>query len=261
MKALSIRQPWAWLVCAGHKDVENRNWHIRMPPLLNYPADPKRIYVHTGKAIDKEAFKWIAARIPIPTIQKFMVNGLPDQGMFITGAIIGEVDIVGCKYRRGDMNSNLFSVWHEIGMYGLLLANPVLYAEPILCKGKLGFFEPDIDVLEGMEVKVKISYIGTQIDRRVGPQTVIRHQSDGKDSALDPGQSQKIWNHSPDGFQWGYGGSGPAQLALAILLDVTGDEARSVRLHQDFKWDKIATLDDSFVLTIDEIHDWLASHP
>lgn len=101
------------------------------------------------------------------------------------------------------------------------------------------------------------SYIGAQTEARVGPQTVVRHQSDGKDSILDPGRSQKVWNHSPDGFQWGYGGSGPAQLALAILLDVTGDEDLSVRLHQDFKRDKIAQLEDSFVLTEDEIRDWL----
>jgi hypothetical protein len=108
-----------------------------------------------------------------------------------------------------------------------------------------------------MEVKVSKSYIGAQTEQRVGPQTVVRHQSDGKDSILDPRRSQKVWNHSPDGFQWGYGGSGPAQLALAILLDVTGDEALSVRLHQDFKRDKIAQLDDSFVLTEAEIQTWL----
>ena len=106
-----------------------------------------------------------------------------------------------------------------------------------------------------------ISYIGSRKMGATGPQTVIRHQSDGHDFSLNPRLSQKVWNHSPDGFQWGYEGSGPAQLALAILLDLTGDEDRSVRLHQDFKRDKITTLDDSFVLTTDEIHDWLALHP
>ena len=35
---------------------------------------------------------------------------------------------------------------------------------------------------------------------------------------LSPKDSQKIVNHSPDGFEWGYGGSGPAQLSLAIVL-------------------------------------------
>ena len=39
---------------------------------------------------------------------------------------------------------------------------------------------------------------------------------------LDPTPSQKVWNHSPDGFNHGYSGSGPAQLALAIMLKLTG---------------------------------------
>lgn len=39
-------------------------------------------------------------------------------------------------------------------------------------------------------------------------------------SALDPSVSLALMNHSPTGFAWGYPGSGPAQLALALLLDV-----------------------------------------
>jgi hypothetical protein len=50
-------------------------------------------------------------------------------------------------------------------------------------------------------------------------------------------------NHSPTGFEWGYGGSGPAQLALAILADVFRNDQLAVRLHQRFKWDAIATLE------------------
>jgi hypothetical protein len=49
-------------------------------------------------------------------------------------------------------------------------------------------------------------------------------------------------NHSPTGFEWGYGGSGPAQLALAILADYLKDDARAVQLHQSFKWVCIARL-------------------
>src|SRR5262252_8545493 len=51
-----------------------------------------------------------------------------------------------------------------------------------------------------------------------------------------------LYNHSPAGFEWGYGGSGPSQLALALLADVTGDGARAVRLHQDFKWRVISRM-------------------
>ena len=44
-----------------------------------------------------------------------------------------------------------------------------------------------------------------------------------------------LWNHSPTGFEWGYGGSGPAQLALALLADHLGDADEAVALHQYFK--------------------------
>ena len=56
-------------------------------------------------------------------------------------------------------------------------------------------------------------------------------------------------NHSPTGFAWGYGGSGPAQLALAILADAFAKPnhkltagRRALLLHQAFKWEVIAGL-------------------
>ena len=75
---------------------------------------------------------------------------------------------------------------------------------------------------------------------------------------LSPKPSQAIINHSPDGFSWGYGGSGPAQLALALLLEEVG--ARLARAHyQQFKWDVIARLpqDQPWQLTSDQILDWV----
>ena len=48
-------------------------------------------------------------------------------------------------------------------------------------------------------------------------------------------------NHSPDGFQWGYGGSGPAQLALAMLAYEFGNSVAK-RYYQDFKWRFVARL-------------------
>lgn len=60
-------------------------------------------------------------------------------------------------------------------------------------------------------------------------------------NVLLPGESQAVINHSPDGFNWGYGGSGASQLALAILLRFTRKE-EAVRYHQPFKWQFIARL-------------------
>lgn len=59
---------------------------------------------------------------------------------------------------------------------------------------------------------------------------------------LEPKDSQAVRNHSPDGFSWGYSGSGPAQLALAILLDYTEDVQQALQHYQEFKSHVIAAL-------------------
>lgn len=69
------------------------------------------------------------------------------------------------------------------------------------------------------------------------------------DSAPLPARNDLV-NHSPDGFEWGYAGSGPSQLALAILthhFHTTGDsqelaDAKALALHHDFKAKLVATL-------------------
>ena len=64
-------------------------------------------------------------------------------------------------------------------------------------------------------------------------------------------------NHSPTGFAWGYGGSGPAQLALAILVDAfgPGHETDALDLYQLFKWERIARLpvSEAWTITSDEV--------
>lgn len=79
------------------------------------------------------------------------------------------------------------------------------------------------------------------------------------DKALSHAKSLKHVSHSPDGFNWGYGGSGPAQLAYAICHELYGkDIAR--RVYQDFKWRFLVAIeDDSFDLTLD-LAEFNASH-
>ena len=62
---------------------------------------------------------------------------------------------------------------------------------------------------------------------------------DGKE--LLPHESLKVRNHSPDGFYWGYGGSGPSQLALAICLKKLPKQ-EAINRYQEFKWNVIAQL-------------------
>ena len=60
---------------------------------------------------------------------------------------------------------------------------------------------------------------------------------------LTPERSLELANHSPSGFEWGYSGSGPAQLALALLLDYTDDENVALAEYMDFKAKVVSRLD------------------
>lgn len=50
-----------------------------------------------------------------------------------------------------------------------------------------------------------------------------------------------VVNHSPTGMEWGYGGSGPADLALNILMLFAGQDFAQEH-YQQFKWDMVATV-------------------
>ena len=62
--------------------------------------------------------------------------------------------------------------------------------------------------------------------------------------------------HSPDGFNWGYGGSGPADLARSILWDFIGTEP-TPRLYQDFKSHFVSGWKDTWKITSEEINKWI----
>lgn len=123
MQALSIRQPWAWLVLHASKDIENRNWRSRNPALR-----------FRGTCL-------IHARIALQTISDELrawvrqISGvdLPRTDEFPRGGFVGQVDVI-------DVVSASSSPWFE-GPCGLVLANP----KPLTfraCKRMLGFFEP-----------------------------------------------------------------------------------------------------------------------
>jgi len=124
MRALSIRQPWAWLITHGHKRIENRTWG----------TDHRgRVLIHTGKLLDDDAdFARDLAR-------KFGVT-IPDE--LRLGGIVGIARIVGCVTESD-------SPWFS-GPYGFTLR----YARPVLfvpCPGRLGFFRVDPSILSTIE--------------------------------------------------------------------------------------------------------------
>jgi hypothetical protein len=65
-------------------------------------------------------------------------------------------------------------------------------------------------------------------------------------------------HHSPDGFSWGYLGSGCAELARCILWDHLGFEPQPA-LYQKFKEDYIARfrMDQNWILGSEAIEAWL----
>ncbi len=135
MKALSIRQPWAWLVCAGIKDVENRTW-----------PTPVRGRVQVHASLSKASLdKFTLAAILRIASNKEAAPLMGEWDRLTRGAIIGEVDIIGCRRRVGTLGDGDVSKWHEVGQYGFYFENAVMYETPLPCKGRLGFFEPSFE--------------------------------------------------------------------------------------------------------------------
>lgn len=93
------------------------------------------------------------------------------------------------------------------------------------------------------------------VGHRYGLGTANVQVIEGEDRrVLDP--RYDLRNHSPDGFEWGYGGSGPAQLALAILADASANDEVALKHYQTVKARLIAPLqEDDWTLTEHDILD------
>lgn len=86
-----------------------------------------------------------------------------------------------------------------------------------------------------------------------GCQVVVIDSSQPDECYLLPPRHD-LRNHSPDGFNWSYNGSGPAQLSLALLADALGDDDRAQDTYQRFKFKVVSRIeDDQFELTEEEI--------
>ena len=93
-----------------------------------------------------------------------------------------------------------------------------------------------------------------------GPQPVFKQLlPDGEPTELSPSASLQLRDHSPDGFQWGYSGSGPSQLSLALLLDVTGNPELAQAHYHDFKFYMVASWGEEWQITSQEILEFISS--
>ena len=140
-KAISIKQPWAYLICAGIKDVENRTWPTKYRGRVYIHASAKPV----GQYFEIDVFtadqlNYLIQSKKINLIEKVQLS-----------AIIGHVDIVDCVINYDSIwaeQSDMFRRTHSAGIvsnppiYNWVLANPVLFDKPILnVKGKLSFWD------------------------------------------------------------------------------------------------------------------------
>lgn len=121
IQALSIRQPWAELIVAGHKLVENRTWRTLHSGLL---------VIHAPAAIDKRA---LAALREAGTV-------LPDQ--LPTRAFLGFVTLEGIH----DEHDGCCAPWGEPAVKHWTLTGPQRFAAPAPGSGAQGLFDVPIDV-------------------------------------------------------------------------------------------------------------------
>lgn len=73
-------------------------------------------------------------------------------------------------------------------------------------------------------------------------------------------ERRDLRHHSAAGFSWGYGGSGPAQLAIAILADASGDDTRALAHYLEYRLDVIARLTPGqpFEISAVDARSWLS---
>jgi len=118
MKTLSVRQPWAWLIVNGYKNIENRSRRTKH-------RGP--VYIHASKTVEKKALERLKEERP----------DIPFPETFETGGIVGRAEITDCV----DESS---SSWFE-GPHGYVMeqAAPLSFF-PV--KGRLGLFTPKEDL-------------------------------------------------------------------------------------------------------------------
>jgi hypothetical protein len=121
MKALTVKNPWAWLIIHGGKDVENRSWRT------NYRG---RLLIHASKRPEE-----IEPSLPGQATAEeiILLNALGESEPY-NGCILGSVELADCV-----LNSK--SAWAEEGAWLWILRNPVPFDEPIPARGSLGLWE------------------------------------------------------------------------------------------------------------------------
>ena len=120
MKALSVKQPWAWLIAQGYKTVENRVWYT------SHRGD-LLIHASKNKANLAEDIDFV--------LKQFKIGIDPERLLF--GKAVAVVEVVGCTK---EPQARIDQVWHERGSFAWILRK-ARQIEPFETRGKLNLFE------------------------------------------------------------------------------------------------------------------------
>lgn len=120
MKAISVRQPWAWLIVNGHKDIENRSW----------PTHQRgKVLIHAAKSMTRKEYNECRMYSELCGVM------IPPFENLQRGGIVGEATITDCVATSS-------SPWF-FGKYGFVLTEQKPLPFRAL-KGQLGFFSVSV---------------------------------------------------------------------------------------------------------------------
>lgn len=142
MKAISIRQPWAWLIVNGYKDIENRTWDTKYRGM---------VLIHASKGMTRK--EYAAAQAVCESFPPLQRVTLPPFEKLERGGIVGYTHIIGTTRKN-------YSPWFfgPVG-FQLLTSRPLPF-QPL--KGKLSFFETGYGVVAAGRKEALIPEINLQ---------------------------------------------------------------------------------------------------
>lgn len=123
MKALTVRNPWAWAIAYAGKTVENRSWATK------YRG---RLYIHAGAARPTlEMLHDCEARVE-------SIGGMFKPAKMPYGALVATAELVNCQRNGEPLNP-----WAEPDCYHWILRDIRVLRRPIPCKGALQLWNYD----------------------------------------------------------------------------------------------------------------------
>ena len=125
--ALSIRQPWAWLIVHGFKDIENRDWPT------NFRG---RLLVHAGQTMARSYYDEVCEQLALLNLRP---PSMPAYEDLPRGGLVGWTHITDCRRRHP-------SPWKQDCSHGFVLydSSPIPF---VPYKGRLGFFNVPKEVV------------------------------------------------------------------------------------------------------------------